>query len=297
MHIETLKIFCDLVELRSFSRTAEKHLVSQSAVSQQLAQLELTQKCRLLDRKKRPLELTKTGQLFYDACKDILDRLDKFTAELDTLQKATANRVNVAAIFSIGMHTLPPYVKEFMARYPDVNVHIEYLSSSQIYELVLRGSVDIGLVAVPKKNRNIQMFSFMDEPLVLVCGPEHPIAEQPQAYIHQLKMQKFVAFEEGIPTRILIDNILAQYDVVVQKVMEFDNTETIKRAVEINAGVAILPRTVVQHESSIGTLKAIPFADRKFTRPTGIITRKEKVLNQSARYFIDLLRKNPKNNT
>jgi len=74
MHIETLKIFCDLVELRSFSKTAEKHLLSQSAISQQLAQLELAHKCQLLDRRKRPMELTKEGELLYKAAKDILDR-------------------------------------------------------------------------------------------------------------------------------------------------------------------------------------------------------------------------------
>ena len=74
MHIETLKIFCDLAELRSFSKTAEKHFLSQSAVSQQLAQLELTHKCQLIDRKKRPIELTKAGELLYHAAQDMLDR-------------------------------------------------------------------------------------------------------------------------------------------------------------------------------------------------------------------------------
>ena len=76
MHIDTLKIFCDLAELLSFSRTAEKHFLSQSAVSQQLAQLELIHKVQLLDRKKRPLELTSAGQLFYDASKEMVERYE-----------------------------------------------------------------------------------------------------------------------------------------------------------------------------------------------------------------------------
>ena len=289
MHIETLKIFCDLVELRSFSKAAERNLISQSAISQQLAQLELAHKCQLIDRKKRLLTLTSEGEIFYEACKDILDRYEKLNSDLDSLRKLAANRINVAAIFSIGMHSLQPYVKEFMAKYPQVNVRIEYLSSRQIHELVLRGDVDIGLVAVPKKDRNIQVYDFENEPLVFVCSPEHPLAKQAQIDIQQLRLQKFIAFEEGIPTRTLIDGILEQYNVPVRKVMEFDNTETIKRAVEINAGVTILPQAVIQQELASGTLKAVPFSGEKFVRPTGIIVRKEKVLSRFARYFIELL--------
>ena len=112
MHIETLKIFCDLAELRSFSKTAEKHLLSQSAVSQQLAQLELVHKCQLIDRKKRPIELTKEGELLHKAAKDILDRYEQLKSELNALKSSTASRINVAAIYSIGMHTLPNYVKK-----------------------------------------------------------------------------------------------------------------------------------------------------------------------------------------
>ena len=191
MHIDILKVFCDLADLRSFSRTAEKHLLSQSAVSQQLAQLELTHKCQLINRKKRPIELTKAGQLLYEASKDILDRYEQLKDELNTLQKSSSSRVNVAAIFSIGMHTLPGYVKKFMVRYPDVNVHIEYFSASRIYELVLSGDVDIGLVAVPKKDKRLEVYDFEDEPLVLVCSPKHPLANEQQVDIHRLQFEKF----------------------------------------------------------------------------------------------------------
>src|SRR4030066_1752179 len=100
MHLETLKIFYDLAELRSFSQTAEKHFLSQSAVSQQLAQIELMFKCQLLDRKKRPIELTKAGQLLYQASKDILERYESLKSELRTLQKTTVRKINIAAIFS-----------------------------------------------------------------------------------------------------------------------------------------------------------------------------------------------------
>ncbi|MDT8302707.1 MAG: LysR family transcriptional regulator [Sedimentisphaerales bacterium] len=291
MHIDILKVFCDLADLRSFSRTAEKHLLSQSAVSQQLAQLELTHKCQLINRKKRPIELTKAGQLLYQASKDILDRYEQLKTELNALGKSSSSRVNVAAIFSIGMHTLPVYVKKFMVSYPDVNVHIEYFSASRIYELVLSGNVDIGLVAVPKRDKRLEVYDFEDEPLVLACSPKHPFSHEQQVDVHRLQFEKFIAFEKNVPTRAWIDSILERYNVAVRQVMEFDNIETIKRAVEINSGISILPQTAILPELSSGTIKAIPFSNEKFVRTTGIILRKGKIIGQAGRYFIELLRK------
>jgi len=286
-----LKVFCDLADLQSFSRTAEKHLLSQSAVSQQLAQLELAHKCQLIDRKKRPVELTKAGRLLYQAFKDMLDRYEQLKNELSTLQKSSVSRINVAAIFSIGMHTLPDYVKKFMVSYPNVNVHIEYFSASRIYELVLASDVDIGLVAVPKRDKRLDVYDFEEEPLVLVCSAKHPLSQESQVDIHKLQFERFIAFEKDVPTRGWIDNILERYNVTVQSVMEFDNIETVKRAVEINSGISILPRTAILQELSSGTIKAIDLSNEEFVRPTGIIVRKGKILGQAGRYFIELLRK------
>jgi DNA-binding transcriptional LysR family regulator len=286
-----LKIFCDLIELRSFSKTAEKHLLSQSAISQQLAQLELTHKCQLVDRKKRPIELTKEGELLYKAAKDMLDRYEQLRSELNALKSSSRNRINVGAIYSIGMHTLPNYVKKFMVSYPNVNVHIEYFSADRIYELVLAGDIDIGLVAVPKRDKRLDVYDFEDEPLVLVCSPNHPLSRESQVDIHKLQFERFIGFEENVPTRMWIDNILQRYNIIIRPVMEFDNIETVKRAVEINSGVSILPQTAILQELGSRTLKAIPFSNENFVRPTGIIVRKNKLLGQAGRYFIELLRK------
>ncbi len=291
MHIEMLKVFCDLADLRSFSRTAERHLLSQSAISQQLAQLELAHKCQLINRKKRPIELTKAGQLLYQASKDMIERYEQLRNELSTLQKSSVSRINLAAIFSIGMHTLPDYVKKFMVSYPNVNVHIEYFSANRIYELVLAGDVDIGLVAVPKKDKRLDVYDFEDEPLVLVCSPKHPLSYESQIDIHKLQFERFIAFEKGVPTRMWIDNILERYNIAVRPMMEFDNIETIKRAVEIDSGVSILPKTAILQELGSGTIKAIDFSNEKFVRSTGIIVRKGKILGQAGRYLIELLRK------
>ncbi|MHC4331093.1 MAG: LysR family transcriptional regulator, partial [Planctomycetota bacterium] len=265
------------------------NLLSQSAVSQQLAQLELSHKCQLIDRKKRPIELTKAGQLLYGAAQDMLERYEQLKSELNALKSSRGSRVNVAAIFSIGMHTLPEYVKKFMVSHPNVNVHIEYFSAGRIYESVLSGDIDIGLVAVPRRDKRLDVYDFEDELLVLACSAKHPLAGESQLDIHQLQFERFIAFDKNVPTRGWIDGILQRYNIVVRPVMEFDNIETIKRAVEINSGISILPKPVILQEIAAGTIRAIDFSNENFLRPTGVIVRKDRILSQASRYLIELL--------
>jgi DNA-binding transcriptional LysR family regulator len=283
-------MFCDLATLRSFSKTADKHMVSQSAVSQQVAQLEIEHKCQLLNRQKRPLELTAAGELFYRAARDMVDRYDQLNSEMNSLKSAAHSRINVGAIYSIGMHSLPEYIKRFMVKRPSVNVHVAYFISEKIYELVLAGELDIGLVAVPRRDKRLEVYEFEDEPLVLACSAKHPLAKQSQIDIHKLQLERFIGFEEGVPTRDWIDGIFQRYNVVIMPAMEFDNIETVKRAVEINSGVSILPRTALSQELAAGTIKAIEFSNERFVRPTGILVRKDRVISQETRYLIELLR-------
>jgi LysR family transcriptional regulator, transcriptional activator of the cysJI operon len=290
MNLETAKLVCDLVELKNFSRAADLHGISQSAVSQQIAQIEMDHRIQLFDRKKRPVELTAAGQLFYRACKDILERYNLLTSELSQLSQSHSS-IRLAAIFSIGMHTLQPYVKKFMSIYPDVNLSVEYNDAKDIYDKLLRGQLDIGVVAMPRRDRNLQVYGFENEPLMLVCSPDHPLAAQPEIDIHQLQGEKFIAFAQDVPTRELINSIMARYGVNVRIVMEFDNIETIKRAVEINSGVSILPKSSLRMEMTSGSLKAILLNNENFYRPTGIIVRRDRTLSKAARYLIELMRK------
>jgi len=290
MHLEIFKTYCDLAQLQSFSKTAEKNLLSQSAVSQQLAQLETAYKCQLINRKKRPIELTREGQLLYRAAKEILERYDQLKSELKTLKSSETSRINVSAIFSIGMHRLSGYVKKFMMKFPEVNVHVEYMDYQQIYDSVLSGDIDIGIVAIPKRDKRLDVYDFVDESLVLACNPKHPFSKETQIDIHKLQFEKMIRFEKEVPSRVWIDGILQRYSVTVHPVMEFDNVETIKRAIEINAGVSILPRAAILQEVASGTIVEVSFSNERFVRPTGIIVRRNKILSPAGIYFIDLLR-------
>ena len=290
MNIETLKMFRELAELKSFSKTADKLTLSQSAISQQLAQLELMFDCQLVNRKKRPIELTKQGQLLYKASKDMMDRFESLKSDLAALKSSASSQINIAAVYTIGMYSLSVYVKKFMIKYPHVKANVEYCSSDKVYEMVFENIADIGLVACPARDKRLNVQSFMDEPLVLVCNPHHPLASKSTIDIHKVQFEKFIAFDPGVPTRLFMDDLLKRYNIVIHPVMEFDNIETIKRAIEINIGISILPFPTVAKEVETGTLTAISFSNENFIRPTGIITLKSRKQSQFVRFLINLLR-------
>jgi len=290
MQIESLKVFCDLTETESFTKAAQINGVTQSAVSQQISSLERTFKSLLIERSKKKFRLTREGQVLYDYSKQIIQTYESLHSKLQDLKDIISGTIRVATIYSIGLHDLPPYVKKFMKNYPTVNVHIEYRRANQVYEDVMSNIVDMGLVAYPNKDSKLEIIPLRKEPLVLICHPQHPFAKQKAIKLKSLSGQKIIGFEPDIPTRKALDKILREYGVEVKHVMEFDNVETVKRAVEIDAGISIVPIGTVTQEINKNTLVAIQIEDGEFYRPLAAIYKKNKVLSPAIKQLLTILK-------
>jgi LysR family transcriptional regulator, transcriptional activator of the cysJI operon len=290
MHIETLKTFCDLIETGSFSKAAQRNFVSQSAVSQQVKALETRYDRQLIERGQRKgVALTEAGKIFYTECKEVLERFRTLEERMRADTAAIVGTVKVATVYSIGLHELPPYVKQFMKAFPQVKVHIEYSRTDKVYEACLNNTIDFGIVALPLRRPNIVVIPLREDKLVLACSPEHPLARKRLVSLQQLAGEDFIAFERDIQTRKTIDRILKQHKVAVNTVMEFDNIETLKRSVEVGIGLSILPETAVVSEVRSGLLIKLDFSEGTFTRAIGIIHRRGRVFNAAAREFVQLL--------
>jgi DNA-binding transcriptional LysR family regulator len=290
MQIESLKVFCDLAETESFTKAAQINSVTQSAVSQQISSLERIFKSLLIERSKKRFRLTREGQVLYDYSKQIIQTYESLHSKLQELKDIISGTIRVATIYSIGLHDLPPYIKKFMKNYPTVNVHVEYRRANQVYEDVFSNVVDMGLVAYPTKDSKLEIIPLRKEPLVLICHPQHPFAKQKSVKLKQMVDQKVIGFEPDIPTRKALDKILREYGVDVKHVMEFDNVETVKRAVEIDAGVSIVPLGTVTQEVSKQTLAAVEIEDGEFFRPLAAIYKKNKVLSPAMKQFLSILK-------
>ena len=289
MQIENFKIFADLVETKSFSKAAKLNGITQSAVSQQARSMERNFKALMIDRSQKQFNLTREGQRIYEAAKEILHGYEKLQSELEEMKKVISGTIRISTIYSIGLHELPPYIKKFLHDFPLVNVRIEYRRSNLVYEDILHNSVDFGLVAFPQKTRQIEMIPFRNDRLILIANPNHVLAKEADVDIKTLAAHKFIGFDPDIPTRKAVDQIFRDYKLEITPVMEFDNIETVKRAVEIDHGIAIVPQATVIQEVRQGTLVTINFKGKEFTRPLAIMHRKGRVLTPAMKKFIEVL--------
>jgi DNA-binding transcriptional LysR family regulator len=290
MQIESLKVFCDLAETESFTKAAQINNVTQSAVSQQISSLEKQFKSLLIERSKKKFRLTREGQVLYEFSKQIIQNYDSLHSKLQEIKDIISGTIRVATIYSIGLHDLPPYIKKFLKSYPTVNVHVEYRRANQVYDDVLSNVVDLGLVAYPTRESKLETIALRKDPLVLICHPQHPFAKAKSVKLKSLTGQKFIGFEPDIPTRKALDRILKDSNVEVQHVMEFDNIETVKRAVEIDAGISVVPQGTVLQEVAKQTLAQVQLEDGEYFRPLAAIYKKNKVLSPAVKQFLAILK-------
>src|SRR5687768_8255650 len=291
MHIKSLKVYCDIVRHRSFSRAAQENDISQSGASQVVHQLEQRLGVKLIDRSKRPFVLTPEGEIYYDGCRWLVERYHALEDKIRTLHEEVVGRVRIASIYSVGLHHMSRYVQDFLSKYPKANVRLEYLHPHRVYDAIENDKAELGLVSYPRSSRTLCAIAWRDEPMVLVCAPGHRLARRATIAFNELDGERLVGFDEDLTIRHEIDRVLALHGVQPNVVMEFDNIETIKRAIEIDAGVGLLPEPTVMREVAVGTLASVRLETDELVRPLGIIHRRGKELSSTARRFIDLLQK------
>ena len=290
MHIETLKLYCDVVRLRSYSRAAEQNHVSQSAASQSLGKLEAELGARLLDRSQRPFVVTPQGQAFHEACLDLLAAWEQAKAGVAATRTRIDGTIRLAAIYSVGVYEVSRYLQEFATTYPESRVDLECLHSHKVVEAVLNGDADVGILSYPPSDRDLTVVDLPAEPMIFVAHPRHRLAKRKTIRPSDLTGEGFVAFDPALMIRKAIDRSLRHHGAQVNIVLEFDNIDTIKTAVVGGQGVSILPRPTVQKELESGTLVGIPIGIPDLVRPLGIIYPRHRPLTPTVEKFIETVK-------
>lgn len=289
MDIETLKLFCDVIKLKSFTQAAAANSITQSAVSQRLKALEKKYGTPLIERYGTELHLTRAGEVVYKGAQRILAEFREVEGYLEELSDQPGGSVQIAAVYSVGLYELDPVVKKFLKTYPSIDVQVAYNRWRKIYQDVINGSVDVGIVAYPINRPQIRSIPFRKDELVLICSPDHPFSQQESISLKKLSSQPMVSFQRDIPTRKAIDEILETRGVSIVTKAEFDNIELIKRAVEMSLGIALVPSVTVRTEVQAGTLKALSLAEGPFIRPIAALCRRGRSLRQAVEKFLVVL--------
>jgi DNA-binding transcriptional LysR family regulator len=290
MTLDHLKLFRDVALARNMTRGAEICGVSQSAVSQQLQETERLLGVELLDRRTRPFDLTEAGRLYYEFCRDVLRRKEEFDGQLDKLRGCIQGTVRVAAIYSVGISDMSRLEQEVAGRMPKAQLLVEYLRPEKVYDAVVTDKADLGLVSYPESNREITAIPWREDRMIVAVAPSNPLAAKRKLKPADLAQQDFVAFDDDLRVGREVKRYLRDTGIQVNFVMHFDNTQTMKEAIILGAGIGLLPERVLRNDIAQGRLVTIPIDGCRLTRPLGIIHRRRKTFNQAARVFLELLR-------
>lgn len=290
MNIETLRLYCHVVQWNSFSKGAAESGVTQSAASQSIRHLEEDLGVPLLDRARRPFSLTSQGEKFYKASREFLEGFDRVRDEIAREKRQVEGTVRVAAIYSVGLHDMGVQMQRFRLLYPEARVRLECLHPKEVIRSVQEDLADVGLISYPPSLRALTVVPLWRESMRLVCPPTHPLAKSKSIRCSELDGVPFVAFDPDLAIRRAVDRVLRQENARVDVIMEFDNVESIKEGVLLGAGVSILPEPVFQKELALRSLKAIPLDRDDLARPIGLIHRRRKRLPSTVGHFVDMLR-------
>jgi DNA-binding transcriptional LysR family regulator len=289
MHKKALEVFCAAARKLNFSEAAKDHDLTQSAVSQIISQLEEELGVELFVRFPRPLKLSEPGKTFYEGCRRVLAEYQELEESVRREESTRVSNVRVAAIYSVGLGDMGKLVECFQAEHPQARIHVEYLHPDRVYERVLDGTADFGLVSFPRKLRGLVTHSWRDEEMVLACAPRHALAGRLLVKPADLEGEKYIGFDRELVIRREVDRFLREQGVTVDVTLEFDNIDSIKKAIEIAAGIALLPAPTLRREVEAQTLVAVPLYGCQLVRPLGIIRHRHHRLGSSAQRFLDLL--------
>lgn len=293
MVLDNLKLFRDMALMRSLSKAAAANSVSQSAASQQLAELERQIGVTLLDRSTRPLTVTPPGRLYYEFCRDVLRRKEEFDTALSSMKQDRGGTVRVASIYSVGLSEMSELEAEFARRRPEARLEVEYLRPERVYGSVLEDAADLGLVSYPESSREIQAIAWRMEEMVVAASPYHPVAGLESVAPRDLAGIDFIGFDEDLPIQKAIQRFFDDHGVRLNVTLHFDNLQMIKEAVGHRRGVSIMPVRVMQEDLAQNRLIAVPLAGGPLFRPLGIIHRRKKKFTEVTSAFLALLQESP----
>ena len=291
-----LKVFCTVVETKSFSRASEIVRLTQPAVSLQIQALEEMFETKLFNRSGSDITLTKAGEIFYKYAQEINSLYMSADKELDGFVTPFKGIVKIGASSTIGNYVLPAVISEFRRKFPKIDIHLVIDNTKYIVDFLNAGNIDIALVEGDIKKQKLAVEKLISDEMVLIMSPLHPLAKRSTVSISEVAKEPFVIREEGSGTRQMIEKFLIRHGIQPQNLkIEFimGSMESIKGAVEEGLGVTIISKWAVRKEKKQGTLKTAKFKEEKFVRDFSILYRKSKDLSFSLDKFLGFLKKYP----
>lgn len=284
-----LQVFHAVAKQLSFTKAAEVLFMTQPAVTFQIKQLEEHFNTRLFDRGHGRISLTPAGELVLEYAERILNLSSELDVRLAEMTGQIGGPLLVGGSTTIAEFLLPHILGEFKSKYPAVKPRLIVGNSETIETRVAEHTLDIGLIETRSRHQNLQSEMCCEDELQVICSPKFPLARYRELAPAQLLEHPFISREPGSGTREVTDDYLRKAGVAPQAlnlVMELGSPEALKGVVETGLGFAIVSRTSVLKEKSLGSLVAIPLNPR-LTRTLAMVYPKEKFRSRLVNAFVE----------
>ena len=284
MDNQNLKAFITVAEIGSFSEAADRLYLTQSAISKRIALLEQQIGKRLFDRIARQVSLTEAGNELLPRARRILQEYENALQAINDLSGKASGTLRLAISHHLGLHRLPPILKQFAQQYPDVTLDIEFMDSEKAYEKILHGESEVAVITLAlESHHNINSKKIWNDPLRFICAQDHPLAALKQPALQDLAEYPIILPGLNTYTGRIIQNLFQKEGIPLKAPMSTNYLETISTMVEIGLGWSVLPETLVRD------LHVMPIKSITIERDLGYIHHMKRSLSNAAVVFLGLM--------
>ena len=286
MNNQNLKAFITVAECDSFSIAADRLYLTQSAISKRIAQLEQQIGKKLFDRIARQVSLTEAGTALLPRAQRILTEYESALQAINDLSGEASGVLRLAISHHLGLHRLPPILKQFAQQFPNVSLDIEFTDSEKAYEQVLHGETEVAVITLALESHNsINSRKIWDDPLQFICANDHPLAKLDQPKLQDLAEYPIILPGLNTYTGRIVQNLFHQQGIPLKSTLSTNYLETISTMVEIGLGWSVLPETLIRD------LYVMPFDQVNIARELGYIHHTNRSLSNAAVEFLKLISK------
>lgn len=290
MDVRDLEIFLSVAKHLNFTRAGEEVHLSQPSVSVRVRQLEEDLGVKLFEQLGKQVALTDAGRLLEPHARRVVAAMDDARHVIEEIKGLERAKLRIGASTTPGIYLVPKLIASFKQLHPRIEVHMEISDTRQVEEGLIGNDYDFGFVGGHLVGDEIKILPWRTDEVVLIAPPDHPLAQSKQVQLKDVARQQFIFREIGSATRVAVNEKLRSLDLQLETVMEMDNPEAVKQAVQAGLGIAFLSRFAIGTELKAGTLVVVKVRGLTIHRELKIAYRKDKHLSRAAQAFIEVAR-------
>jgi len=287
--LRQLQVFEAVARNRSFSRAAEELHLSQPGVSMQVKQLDEMAGMPLIEQIGKKIFLTEAGEAIYKCCQNVAQNIAELDESLARMKGLDKGELKISAV-STTKYFAPRLLAAFSQRHPHLKVRLDVGNREKLLSALALNDVDLVIMGKPPADLDLEAHAFMDNPLVIIAPPNHPLTKKKKITASQLEGETFIMREPGSGTRAATERYFAEHKTTLTPGMEMNSNIAIQRAVEAGLGLGLVSRHTLDMELKLNRLVVLNVEDTPIMRHWYMVHRPGKRFSAAAQSFIDFMR-------